>query len=172
MKTIHFCGGLPRSGSTILMNILQQNPRIFTTSVISSSNSGVAVTFSAGTKDVFVTQPADQLSPANLIPGGRLSLSSTLAVPTSDLSAQGTLYYLPFTDSKIEIYTGNRWVGYDIGTGISLSLTGLSTATNYDVFAIVSSGSPALSTTAWTNATTRATALTHAWLYSLLCSNS
>ena len=31
MKTIHFCGGLPRSGSTILMNILQQNPRIFTT---------------------------------------------------------------------------------------------------------------------------------------------
>lgn len=129
------------------------------TSVIGSSNSGAAVTFSAGTKDVFVTQPADQLSPANLIPGGRLSLSSTLAVPTSDLSAQGTLYYLPFTDSKIEIYTGNRWVGYDIGTGISLSLTGLSTATNYDVFAIVSGGSPALATTAWTNATTRATAL-------------
>lgn len=31
MKTLHFCGGLPRSGSTILMNILQQNPRIFTT---------------------------------------------------------------------------------------------------------------------------------------------
>lgn len=31
MKTIHFCGGLPRSGSTILMNILQQNPRLFTT---------------------------------------------------------------------------------------------------------------------------------------------
>lgn len=31
METIHFCGGLPRSGSTILMNILQQNPRIFTT---------------------------------------------------------------------------------------------------------------------------------------------
>lgn len=31
MNLIHFCGGLPRSGSTILMNILQQNPRIFTT---------------------------------------------------------------------------------------------------------------------------------------------
>jgi len=31
MKNLHFCGGLPRSGSTILMNILQQNPRIFTT---------------------------------------------------------------------------------------------------------------------------------------------
>jgi len=31
MKTIHFCAGLPRSGSTVLMNILQQNPNIFTT---------------------------------------------------------------------------------------------------------------------------------------------
>lgn len=31
MESIHFCGGLPRSGSTVLMNILQQNPRIFTT---------------------------------------------------------------------------------------------------------------------------------------------
>lgn len=30
-KDINFCGGLPRSGSTVLMNILQQNPRIFTT---------------------------------------------------------------------------------------------------------------------------------------------
>ena len=31
MKKLHFCGGLPRSGSTVLMNILQQNSRIFTT---------------------------------------------------------------------------------------------------------------------------------------------
>lgn len=31
MQHLHFCGGLPRSGSTVLMNILQQNPRIFTT---------------------------------------------------------------------------------------------------------------------------------------------
>lgn len=31
LKTIHFCSGLPRAGSTVLMNLLQQNPRIFTT---------------------------------------------------------------------------------------------------------------------------------------------
>lgn len=31
MKQLHFCGGLPRTGSTVLMNILQQNPEIFTT---------------------------------------------------------------------------------------------------------------------------------------------
>ena len=31
MNRLHFCGGLPRAGSTVLMNILQQNPKIFTT---------------------------------------------------------------------------------------------------------------------------------------------
>jgi len=31
MNQLHFCGGLPRAGSTILMNILQQNPKVFTT---------------------------------------------------------------------------------------------------------------------------------------------
>ena len=30
-KIIHFCSGLPRTGSTVLMNILQQNPGVFTT---------------------------------------------------------------------------------------------------------------------------------------------
>jgi sulfotransferase len=32
MKTIHYTMGLPRSGSTLLMNILQQNPTLFTSS--------------------------------------------------------------------------------------------------------------------------------------------
>jgi len=32
MKTIHYAMGLPRSGSTLLMNILQQNPAVFTSS--------------------------------------------------------------------------------------------------------------------------------------------
>ena len=31
MESIHFCGGLPRSGSTVLMNILGQNSSVFTT---------------------------------------------------------------------------------------------------------------------------------------------
>lgn len=32
MKQLNFCTGLPRTGSTVLMNILQQHPEIFTTS--------------------------------------------------------------------------------------------------------------------------------------------
>jgi sulfotransferase len=31
MKQLNICTGLPRTGSTVLMNILQQNPKIFTT---------------------------------------------------------------------------------------------------------------------------------------------
>jgi sulfotransferase len=31
MQQLHFCGGLPRTGSTVLMNILQQNSLVFTT---------------------------------------------------------------------------------------------------------------------------------------------
>lgn len=31
MKNLNMCTGLPRSGSTLLMNILQQNPKVFTT---------------------------------------------------------------------------------------------------------------------------------------------
>lgn len=38
MKTIHFCGGMPRSGSTVLMNILQQHPHIFTTGTCALSD--------------------------------------------------------------------------------------------------------------------------------------
>jgi sulfotransferase len=38
MNVLHFCGGLPRSGSTVLMNILQQNPKIFTTGTCALSD--------------------------------------------------------------------------------------------------------------------------------------
>ena len=37
-KQLHFCGGLPRAGSTVLMNILQQNPNIFTTGTCALPN--------------------------------------------------------------------------------------------------------------------------------------
>lgn len=38
MHTFHFVGGLPRSGSTLLCNILNQNPRFYASSTSSLSN--------------------------------------------------------------------------------------------------------------------------------------
>ena len=31
MQQLHYCLGLPRTASTLIMNILNENPRIFTT---------------------------------------------------------------------------------------------------------------------------------------------
>lgn len=44
-------------------------PTLTRTSILASSNSGSAVNFSAGTKDVFVTQPAEQTVVSSNNPG-------------------------------------------------------------------------------------------------------
>jgi hypothetical protein len=49
------------------------------TTVISSSNSGALVNFSAGTKDVFITQPAKKAQP---FPSGTLMLFQQTTAPT------------------------------------------------------------------------------------------
>lgn len=91
---------------------------------------------------------------------GRLSLSSSLAVSTSDLNNQTTLYFLPFNGSQIALYNGSSaWTYFTIGSsGASITNAGLSVDTNYDVFIYDSSGLT-LELVAWTDATTRATAL-------------
>jgi hypothetical protein len=92
---------------------------------------------------------------------GRLTLSSTFPVMTATISGATTLYYLPYSGHLVTIYNGTNDQAYDIGgSGISLAL-GSNWAANsaFDVFAYNNSGSPALCTVAWTNTTTRATAL-------------
>lgn len=96
---------------------------------------------------------------SNPLFGGRLSLSSTLPVPTSDLTAQGTLYYLPYNHDFLPIWDGNRWQMFDCSglSGLSLSLT---SGKNYDVFMRWNGGTPLIAlSSAWTNDTTRADAL-------------
>lgn len=93
--------------------------------------------------------------------GGRLSLSSSVAVPTSDITAATTVYYLPYQHDYLALY--NTYPGevaiYSITGGLSLSLSGYTANTYYDIFAYDGSGSANLESVAWTNATTRATAL-------------
>jgi hypothetical protein len=90
--------------------------------------------------------------------GGRLTLSSGVPVPATDLSAQGTLYYTPYIHNQISLYTTSVWTLYTF-TERSLSLAGLSDATNYDIYLYDNGGTLTLEAVAWTNATTRATAL-------------
>jgi hypothetical protein len=92
-------------------------------------------------------------------PGGRLTVSTGVPVTTSDVTGAGTLYYAPYLNNRICIYDGTRWRLYNFSQ-ISLSLT-ITSGSNYDVFVYDNSGTLTLElSNAWTNATTRADALT------------
>ncbi len=89
---------------------------------------------------------------------GRLTLTSGTPATTSDVTAATTLYWTPFKGGYIAVYSGSAWVLFTPGE-LSISLSGLTANSNYDVFMNYNSGTPALELLIWTNATTRATAL-------------
>ena len=87
---------------------------------------------------------------------GRLTLTTGVPVTTSDVTAAETLYFTPFRGNRIALYDGTNWVMRSF-TELSIDVPD---ATNcYDVFAYDNSGTVALELLAWTNETTRATAL-------------
>lgn len=95
------------------------------------------------------------------IPGtfnGRLTLESGVAISTTDQTAKTTVYLTPFRGNQIALFNGATWDYFTL-TEISASLAGLTADTNYDVFVYDSSGLT-LELVAWTDATTRATAIT------------
>lgn len=89
---------------------------------------------------------------------GRLTLTSGVPVTTADVTAAGTLYWTPYAGNDVALYSGSDWVVF---AQAELSI-GVPAAANqvYDVFVDYNAGTPALTLTAWTNDTTRATALT------------
>lgn len=88
----------------------------------------------------------------------RLTLTSGTPVTTSDVTAAGTIYLTPYGGNVVVLYDGSSWVASNF-TELSLSLAGHAADTNFDVFVYNNSGTLTLTTTAWTNATTRATAI-------------
>jgi len=95
------------------------------------------------------------------IAGGRLTVSSSDPVPTTDQSGT-TLYYLPYKSSKIALWntTDSAWGLEDIGSsGVGIGTGGLSSSTNYDVFLYDNSGTLTLELVAWSSGTARATAI-------------
>jgi hypothetical protein len=93
--------------------------------------------------------------------GFRLGLVS--GSPLTDSAGGTTLYLTPFAHNQIAIYdsTLGFWVPRTTAE-VSLSLSGIvSTGVNYDVFASWNGSAVVLSLTAWTNDTTRATALAY-----------
>lgn len=97
-------------------------------------------------------------------PNGRLTLSATDPVTTGDIVAATTLYYLPYNGQVVWLYDSSdaRWYPRILPTaGASLAVPN-AVGTNYDVFAYWDNSTSAirLEALAWTDTTTRATALT------------
>jgi len=86
--------------------------------------------------------------------GGRLTLESNVAVPSSDLIGKQVLYYTPFRSNRVALYGGANWAQFTFSE-VSLILSNLSANTNYDVFIYNSSGNLALSLSPWTSDTNR-----------------
>ena len=99
-------------------------------------------------------------------PPGRLSLSTTLAEPTTDLTGVTSLYYtLTGRDGNyVALYSGGAWRAVEITASLSISLAGLTADTVYDVFMYSNSGVATLELLAWASSgagtSARATALT------------
>jgi hypothetical protein len=131
------------------------------TTVLSSSNSNTTVTFSAGTKDVFVTSPAASQTQAIPTPGGRLSLTSATPVTVSDVTTGIVLYYTPYQNNRIDLYAGSSWRPFLFSElSASVPANTLTAGTPRDVFVYLSGSTPTLEVGAnWTNSTTRSTAL-------------
>ncbi len=90
---------------------------------------------------------------------GRLTLTTATPVTITDVTAATTVYYTPVTGcNQITLYNGTVNIT-DTLTEISLAVPA-TTATLYDVFVYDNAGTPALEFLAWTNDTTRATAIT------------
>jgi hypothetical protein len=88
-----------------------------------------------------------------LVPGGRLTLTSSTPVTTSDVTEATTIYYTPYVGNKININ----------GTEVTFTEKSVSvpstTTTPFDIFGYISGGELVLETLDWTNDTTRATGI-------------
>lgn len=89
---------------------------------------------------------------------GRLTLTTGTPVTTSDVTAAGTLYFALYKGNQIGLYTGSAWTVL-VFAQLSIAVPAVANQV-YDVFVDYNSGTPQLNLTAWTNDTTRATALT------------
>lgn len=87
----------------------------------------------------------------------RLTLTSGTPFTTSDVTAAETLYCAPCGGNRIALYDGSAW---HIRSSAEMSIDIPDVTGVHDVFVYDSSGTPTLEVLVWTDATTRATALT------------
>lgn len=134
----------------------------------SCSGANQAINWTSGTGPGCVTISGS--SSGSLTPGGRLTVSSSVCVPTTDVAAAVSVFYAPCISPYVPIYNGTSVQGYNFTSsatdtvGLTLTLGANWTAsTLYDVYVTLSGGNPILCTVAWSSSgagtSARATAL-------------
>lgn len=88
----------------------------------------------------------------------RLTLTSGTAVNAADVFSATTMYLTPFRGNRVSLFDGTRWRKY-VFSEVSIACPSVS-STVHDVFLYDNAGTLTLDATAWSNDTTRATALT------------
>jgi len=102
------------------------------------------------------TDPSPSVSEMS---GLRLSLTTAVPVTSADVVGASTLYLTPYLSGSINLRYGSVWTTFSTAE-VSLTLAGLTSGKNYDVFAYWSGSAVVLElSAAWTTDTARATAL-------------
>ena len=90
---------------------------------------------------------------------GRLSLSTGVPAPDSDISSSATVYFTYFLGNRIALYVQDYgWRVYSFSE-LTLDVSGIASGKNIDVWVYDNAGTLTLSYTEWSNDTLRATAL-------------
>lgn len=124
---------------------------------LGSGTGASATTFWRG--DGTWSTPAGTGGTAIDVCNGRLTLTSGSPVTTADVTGATTVYFTPYNGNKIALYDGvSSWTTLTF-VQTSLSLTGFTANSNYDIFAYNNSGTMALEALIWTSDTVRGTAI-------------
>lgn len=89
---------------------------------------------------------------------GRLTLTTAVPVTTADVTGATSVFFTPYGGNRIALYNGTNWKLFAFSE-ISLALGIITNDLPYDVFIYDNAGTLTLEFLAWTNKTTRATAL-------------
>lgn len=147
------------SGGTIYSTIISSVFGAVTTIVVANDSGSLDAGLSAVSYGLISAENTAEPSIGDVyVCQGRLTLTTAVPVTTADVTAAETVYFAPFRGNKLDLYdaTALRWVRYKF-TELTLDVPD-ATQMN-DVFIYNNAGTLTLEAVAWTNDTTRATAL-------------